>query len=234
MVEIVSIHQPSYFPWLGLLHKIKKSTKFILMDEVQLSDSAFQHRNVFLTRDGKEKKLTVNISKKSYKDKFIKDLEISNRNWRTDHVNFIKENYRNTPFFHEVMPILDEFYSIDSFKLIDVLERSMRISMDLMNIKTEVVKMSELNYDRSKRKGQLVLSLVQNSGVRTYLSGKGAEEYLNVKEFSDCGFEVFFQEFKHPQYYQCNSKDFVPGLSCLDLLFNNGIELSRSLLNEIE
>ena len=53
------------------------------MDEVQLADRAFQHRNNFLTKDGKIKMLTINIHKKDYRDKFIKNLKISNLEYRT-------------------------------------------------------------------------------------------------------------------------------------------------------
>ena len=49
---ITAIHQPSYFPWLGWMDKINKCDQFILMDEVQLSDRAYQHRNLFLTNTG--------------------------------------------------------------------------------------------------------------------------------------------------------------------------------------
>ncbi|HEY3277770.1 MAG TPA: WbqC family protein, partial [Syntrophorhabdaceae bacterium] len=60
---ILSIHQPSYFPWLGLLDKIAKSDVYMVMDEVQLTDAAYQHRNIFLTADGKIKYLTIPFKK---------------------------------------------------------------------------------------------------------------------------------------------------------------------------
>lgn len=68
---ITAIHQPSYFPWLGWMDKINKCDQFILMDEVQLSDRAYQHRNLFLTNTGQQKFLTIGIQKK---DIFLKKL----------------------------------------------------------------------------------------------------------------------------------------------------------------
>jgi len=32
---IVSIHQPNYLPWMGLMHKILESDIFIVLDDVQ-------------------------------------------------------------------------------------------------------------------------------------------------------------------------------------------------------
>ena len=33
---IVSIHQPNYLPWMGLIHKILESDIFVVLDDVQL------------------------------------------------------------------------------------------------------------------------------------------------------------------------------------------------------
>jgi hypothetical protein len=231
---MVSIHQPSYFPWLGLLHKINKSHKFILMDEVQLADRAFQHRNNFMTKDGRVKMLTVNINKKDYRDKNIKDLTLSNPNWNLEHKNFLNENYKNTPFFNEVMTHIEGIFSIKTDLLIDVLQHSILCSLKLFDIKTEITKMSEMNYDKTKQKSDLILELVQKSGSTTYLSGTGAKEYMNIDDFSRNGIEVVFQDFSHPQYHQKNSPDFISGLSCLDMLFNEGIENSRKIFKSIK
>ena len=64
---IVSIHQPSYFPWLGLLDKIEKSDTFVLLDNVQFNDNAFQSRNIFLNHNGEVQYLTIPVQKKIIK-----------------------------------------------------------------------------------------------------------------------------------------------------------------------
>jgi len=230
---MVSIHQPSYYPWLGLLHKINKSDKFILMDEVQLADRAFQHRNSFLTRQGNVKMLTVNINKKDYRDRFIKDLNLANPSWCEEHKNFLVENYKNTPFFDEIMPYVETVLAKSTNLLIDVLYESVICSLKLFDIRSEIVKMSEMDYDKTKQKGDLILELVIKSGSSIYLSGVGAKEYMNLDDFREAGIEVAFQDFTHPVYSQKNSVQFVNGLSCLDILFNEGIENSREIFKSI-
>ena len=232
-MNIVSIHQPSYFPWLGLLHKVNKSDTFILMDEVQLADRAFQHRNQFLTKDGKVKMLTINIRKKDYRNKFIKNLKISNSNWNIEHKNFIIENYKNLPFFDEIMPFVENVINLKSNFLIDILERSFHSSLKLFDIDTEVIKMSDLNYDKTKHKSELILELVERSGSKTYLSGIGAKDYLNTRDFENKGIDIKYQDFSHPKYYQENKLHFTPGLSCLDILFNEGIQNSKQILKNL-
>ena len=43
---------------------------------------------------------------------------------------------------------------------------------------------------------------------------------------------IVFQDFQHPEYHQCHSNTFVPGISVLDMLFNRGIEDSRRIFWE--
>lgn len=230
----LSIHQPSYFPWLGLLDKINKSDSFILMDEVQLADRAYQHRNIFLTTGGSEKYLTVNISKKGYRDKYIKDLELSNPNWQKEHYSFIQNNYKKHPFYDEVIEAIQEVYEKKYKFLIEPLYDSMQIALKMFDIKTPVRLMSEIDYDKSLQKDDLILELVKQAGATTYLTGTGALKYMDTERYEQEGIKIEVQEFSHPNYPQLNSADkFIPGISCLDMLFNVGINEASAILKEV-
>lgn len=226
---ILSIHQPSYFPWLGLLHKIANSDQYMVMDDVQLSDSAYQHRNLFLSADGKIKYLTIPINKKTYRKMALKDLQIADSNWRNDHRNFIENNYRKHPSFNEIFPFLDDYFAKDYLFLIDAVMASMQISLQLFGIKSEVILQSGFQYDEPLKRGELVVDLVKRSGATCYLSGSGAKGYLDESMFSH-GLKLRYDEFTHPVYSQMNAKEFVPGLSCLDVLFNLGVRGAQSLI----
>lgn len=230
MTSVFSIHQPGYFPWLGLLHKIDRSDILIVLDEVQLSDSAYQHRNSFLTNDGKVKFLTIPIEKKDYLLKPFKDLRIADARWGDAHRNFLKNNYRKHPCFEQIFPVADEVFSVSSSFLIDVVMASMRASMRLLGMKTEVRFQSEMDYDRSARKGDLVLQLLQASGAKSYLSGRGAMAYQDDKVFEEHGIRLAYADFVPTAYPQKGGAPFVPGLSCLDLLCNVGVEQARQYI----
>ncbi|MBT8574522.1 WbqC family protein [Polynucleobacter paneuropaeus] len=230
---ILSIHQPSYFPWLGLLQKIAKSDVFILLDEVQLTDSAFQHRNLFLTNDGKTKFLTIPFVRKNYLNHPFSKLEIANQGWQKTHLDFIINNYKKHPYFSEVFPALQEFYSRDYSSLFDAVLESMKLSSEFFNINTRIVLQSQLKYDKSKRKGELVKNLVELMDIGVYLSGSGAKEYMENITF-DGNKEITYDEFKIFHYPQKNAINFVPGLSSLDILFNLGpLEAQKILLHSI-
>ena len=228
---ILSIHQPSYFPWLGLLHKIANSDYYMVMDEVQFSDGAFQNRNLFLSADGKTKYLTIPINKKNYLQRPFKDIEISGDTWGLNHLNFIKNGYRKHSYFDEIFPILENFYLQNYYQLIDAVIASMSIVLKFFDIKTKIIFQSDMEYDRSLKRGDLVIALVQASGASCYLSGVGAQEYLDEAAFVD-GISLKYKYFKHPIYPQKNATNFVSGLSCIDTLFNLGTLASRDLLKK--
>lgn len=225
---ILSIHQPSYFPWLGLLDKIAKSDAYIVMDEIQLSDSAYQHRNIFLTADGKVKYLTIPFNKKEYLHRPFRDLELTDGKWRKDHLNFIINTYRKYPKAKEILPELEMFYNGEYKTLFEAVIESMKISFKWFNIKTKVILQSDLQYDRELKRGDLVFALINVVGADVYLSGTGAQAYLDESRFSN-GLILKYNSFVHPVYSQRNTSEFVNGLSCVDVLFNLGLEGTRSL-----
>ena len=228
---IFSIHQPCYFPWLGLLNKIECSDVLIVLDEVQLSDSAYQHRNTFLTNDGKVKFLTIPIEKKDYLQKPFRELRIADPAWGDAHRNFLRNNYRKHPQFDRVFPAVDEVLSMPAGFLVDVVVASMRVSMKLMGIDTTLRFQSEIDYDRSARKGDLVMQLLQASGAGQYLSGRGAMAYQDDTGFAANGIRLSYADYETRPYPQKGSAAFVPGLSCIDLLCNVSAQDARDYMS---
>jgi hypothetical protein len=226
---ILSIHQPGYFPWLGLLNKIAKSDIYMVMDEVQLSDSAFQNRNLFLSPDGKAKYLTIGFNKKDYLSRRFCDLEICQSDWQEKHLNTLKSYYGKHRFYPEILPYIEPIFRDASSLLVTPVVESMRVSMQMLNIPTKVTYQHELEYNRETKKNDLVLALVKASGANIYLAGTGSKDYMQLDTFQEQGIQVVFNHFVHPDYPQRNQVKFESGMSCLDLLFNVGIERAREI-----
>jgi hypothetical protein len=227
---MISIHQPSYFPWLGLLNKIAKSDSFLVMDEVQLSDSGFQNRNIFLTPDKKVKYLTISFDKKGYTSKRFCDLDLRMpQTWQEEHARTLRAYYEKHRFFSEIWSYVEPIFTKKYLKLGEPVIDSMLISMQMLGVTKRVIYQSALNYDRSTRKNDLVLQLVSTMGVKTYLAGEGSRGYLELESFAAADIVVKWNNFQHPEYQQRNCDTFHAGLSCLDLLFNYGIENAREL-----
>lgn len=225
----VAIHQPHYFPWEGYLNKIKRVDKFILMDEVQLTDSSPMYRHSLLTVKGEPKYITISFEKKDYKHKYYKDIHINKSiDWQTNHLNFFKENYAKSPFYREVIDAISPIFSTSYDYLCDVTIDTIMLLTRLFDIKTEIVKMSELDYPKESKKNQLVLDLCLAAGADYYLSGRGARKYMELEPFTEAGVDVEFQEFVQQPYPQHSTSEFVGGLTILDMMFSVGINETKN------
>lgn len=226
-----AIHQPHYFPWLGFLNKMASVDRFIFLDEVQIEKGSNMYRNKLCTLAGQEKHITVAFKKKGCLDIPYNEIQLDNTvDWQQRQVSFIENNYKACPFFTEIWDQIHPFFS-ESFDLLsDAVIRSIEIEMDLFGIKTETIKQSELLYDKSLKKNELLISLIESADCDHYLSGNGARKYMEIGEYEDKGITVEYQKFTYPIYRQGHG--FVPNLSALDLLFNCGIDESRNIFWE--
>jgi len=68
-----------------------------------------------------------------------------------------------------------------------------------------------------------ILYILKNQNATKYISGdgEGSKRYINEQLFKDNNIELIWQNYKHPTYNQLYNK-FIPYLSILDLLFNEG------------
>jgi hypothetical protein len=230
---MVSIHQPSYFPWLGLLDKIEKSNAFIILDTVQFNDNAFQSRNIFLNHNGETQYLSIPVQKKNYQKKMFRELEIVNKNWQKKQNGFIMANYKKHPFFDEIYSQISFIFEKKYIFLIDVVIDSMEACNKIFDIKTNFFLASELNIDKELTKDKLVFDILKKIEATTYLSGVGAKDYQDDKNFEAEGVHLEYQNFSYPIYTQKNSKKFELGLSSLDIAFNLGCKESEKLLKGI-
>jgi len=231
---ILSIHQPSYFPWLGLLHKISLTNQYILMDEVQLSKKTFQNRNLLLDLNGEQRFIVIPILAKNHHQTTIKDIKTADNFWQNKHRKFIEFNYGKHPYFDEIFPNIHFIFKNNYIYLIDILIDSMMTVFRMLDINVQLVRMSEMNYDRSLSGKDLVIELINILKPDKYISGIGASNFISPEDYSANGITMQYQEFSHPIYKQKNSNsEFVKGLSCLDLLFNLGTHKSTELIRSI-
>ena len=224
---ILSIHQPSYWPWLGLLDKIAKTDTFVLLDDVQVTKGTFQYRNIFFC-NGVKKIITLPINY-SLGITFNK-LEFKNGSWPQQHLDKLRNYYLKTPFFSEVYEgLIGLFKTFKEKKPIDVLIDSMLFCFHKLGVRVNIIRSSSLDYDGQR--GDMVLDICKEMNTDIYLAGRGSLDYMQeyLPLFKKERIEVIWHNFKHPKYPQHPKFKFVEGLSYLDILFFNGVEKSRQI-----
>lgn len=227
----ITIHQPSYWPWLGLLDKIAKVEKYVVMDDVAADKSSFQYRNQFFC-DGKSVILTLPVDYKLGKK--INELHFKNGTWKMDHLNKLKNYYRKAPYFKEIFPRVEALYfSYSEMDVFPFLLKTMKFAFDMLDVDVDIIKSSGL--DATGKKGDLVLSICKAANAGVYLSGQGARNYLTeeqISQFEKSRIKLEWHCFEHPVYPQNPRMKFISGLASLDLFFWNGKEESIRIFSE--
>lgn len=223
---ILAVHQPQYIPWLGYFHKIAKCDLFVFLDDVQYKKREFQNRNKIVTPDGPQW-LTLPVITKGHYTQNIKDVLLdSTEDWTKNHFKSIEHNYHKAAHYAEHSSFLTELYSKKWEKLIDVSMEFIKYSLNYLAIQTPWKMSSEYNVTETST--ARIIELCKKTGADTYLSGAGGKDYMDEELFKHNGIKLVFQDFKHPEYKQTQSK-FEPYMSTVDLFLNCGAG-SREIL----
>lgn len=226
-----AIMQPTYLSWAGYFDLMDQSDVFIFLDNVQFSRQSWHQRNKIKTPGG-EVFLTIPIVRKH--PQLLNEVEIDNtKNWQRKHLRSICCNYAKAKYFQQYIKFFENIYSRRASKLIDF---NMPIALWLkqtLGIETRVLRASQL-----KAKGsnvELIVAICKELGVNEYLSPEGGHGYINqyIKEkgnniFAKENITLKYHYYHSPKYTQLWN-GYIPYLSVIDLLFNEG-EKSLSII----
>ena len=223
---ILSGHQPGYLPFIGLFHKIAISDKFIFVDGVQLEKKSWQTRNRIRIKEGWIW-LSVPILTASRFSQTVAETEICNDTpWQRKHWKALCLHYGKGPYFKAHAPFFEEVYTRKWTSLADLNKTIIRHLLAVLQIETPVYEQSDFAF--KGKKTELLVEMCQALGADTYLSNTGSSVYVDETLFAANGLRHRYQEFAHPVYRQLY-EPFIPFLSAIDLLFNEG-ERARKII----
>ena len=228
--KILSLMQPTYFPWLGYFNLINKSDVFVVYTTTQLQKRSWQVRNKIKTING-ELLLNIPIKKtKSRNNLLIKDAEISYENdWVKKHLDSIKYSYNKTPYYNEIYPFIEKHLKSKPKYLIDITYNMLLEFISILDINTKIVLSDNINYKGLK--DEALISICKELNINKYLSVKGSMDYILRGEnlFEKNNIDLIWHEYQHPVYNQVNG-DFIPYIGIIDALFNIGPESTKKLI----
>jgi len=225
-VTIVAIHQPEYLPWLGFFKKMMNSEIFVFLDDAQFTKKGWQNRNQIRTKDGMTL-LSIPVHAHSYPK--INEITIdNNKNWSKRHKKSILFNYAKAPYFEEFKDFIESVFEKKFEYLVDLNAEIIKRVMNELKIKSKIIFSSDLKI--SKKGSDMVLDICKAVGADYYITGTvWAQSHLRIDEFKKSNIHVEFQKFQHPTYKQFHG-EFMPGMSIIDLLFNEGKDGAKEIL----
>ncbi|GFM35157.1 WbqC family protein [Desulfovibrio subterraneus] len=218
MSKSIVISQPRFLPALNYFQRMEICDCFVFLDTVQYSPSDWENRNKIKTPLGAQW-VTVPV-KNSGHGMRIFDTEIENKhNWRSKILKTLRQNYSKAPFYTYCMPYLEECFSQDWYKLVDLNMHLIDFACRTLDISCEFVFSSELNVDGSGE--ALLINLCKNLGADKYISGSLGRNYITKRNWDDEGIELCYHDFEPYEYPQIYG-EFLPWLCFVDLFMNCG------------
>ncbi len=228
---IVAIHQPHYLPWLRYMHKLASCDVFVLLDDVQFTKNGWQNRNRIKGSQGPVC-LTVPVRDAAFKP--ICAVEINPQSaWREKHWKSLLLTYGRAPFFRQYGHIFERMLAKRWDMLAPLNCHLIGALCEAFKIRTPVVLSSTLGVEGTGT--QRLVRICQTLGADCYLTGAyAAANYLDEHMFADQGIRVGIQVWECPRYrQQFPGTGFLPDLSCVDLLLNEGPASLRILLGRV-
>lgn len=228
----IGMLQPGYLPWLEFFEQMYKSDIFVIYDDIQYDKGSWRNRNRIKTANGVQW-LTVPVLMKFEDRPFIKEVKIDNKlPWRKKHLTSIRQNYSKAPFYNKYIEIFEEAYSREWEFLVDldiyfILQLTKCLGME----EKKIIMSSSLNVAGNKI--ERLINICKLFNADTFYEGAAGRNYIDETLFNKEGIKVEFQNYKHPIYSQLYG-DFIPYLSVIDLLFNNGEKSLSILKGEID
>ncbi len=219
----IAMHQANYLPWIGFFDKLQKADVFVIFDDIQLPlRKNFETTAIIKSANGP---LELVVPVKNRNGKILeKDAGLLDMGFKKKHLKSVEIAYSKAPYYNDYIRGIRDVYGKDYNKLVDFNIAFINLISEFLHIKTKLVLSSSLNIQTHGE--DKIIDTVKVLGGDTYISGTGAgsRKYVRDEDFNNLGIKLIWQDFQHPVYGQLYG-DFVPGLSIIDYLFNEGGKL---------
>lgn len=221
------IHQAYYLPYIGYWQLIKSVDLFAVADNYNFIRHGWVNRNRILCNNTIQycNIEVANISQ----NRFISEHSLLPINKKKKLKQF-SINYVKAPYLQEGLSIMDDILSFEGDNLGDFLYRSICIICDYLRIDTKIVKSSDYEQDPSLKFADRVYDYCRQMGADEYHNLIGGMELYSFDEFKEHGIDLSFVQ-PVPYEYPQNSKEFVFGLSIMDIIMNNSVDDIQKILD---
>ena len=148
-------------------------------------------------------------------------IEINNNGWKEKHLNNIESFYKKSPYFKSYFIFLKRIYETNHNLLIDFNLDLIIFFIGCLNKNCNIVLSSDIKTQLTGL--DKILYILKDQNATKYISGdgEGSKRYIDEQLFKNNNIELIWQNYNHPTYNQLHG-DFIPYMSILDLLFNEG------------
>jgi hypothetical protein len=216
---ILAAGKPNYIPAIDYFYKMNRADIFIIADDIPYTSGGAINRTSIKSAQGKLG-LAVPVMSGGRGKQTIREAKIDHtKNWRQKHCKALYLNYKYAPYFEYYADFFEQLYRKEWQKLVDLNISIIEFIRKTLGITNRHVFSSALK----TRSGttEKIIDIVKIMECGKYLASKGDQSFLDERQFKREGIELVYLTFQ-PKEYRQQFGAFVPHLSIVDLLFNNG------------
>jgi hypothetical protein len=226
---IIAIMQPYLFPYIGYWQLINAVDKFVIFDDVNFINKGSINRNKILVQN-KTHQFTLELVGAS-QNKLINQIQIGNNSNKI--LKTIELNYKRSPYFKNVFPLIEEIFNQKEKNLAKFIGYSLKKISYYLEIDVGFIYSSDIEKDNNLRNQDKIINICQMLNATHYINPINGKELYDKELFLKKDFELNFIQTKPFKYRQFNSK-FISSLSIIDIMMFNNIDNIKSLLNFYE
>ena len=222
----VVVTQSNYLPWRGFFLNLVDCDQLILLDDAQYTRRDWRNRNRIKGPSGTSW-ITVPVSKHTYGATRISGITVRDKDWTQSHLGKIQSYYQGSPYFEEVFPLLQTWFSTLAGEL--HLSKINRTLIDHICSHINLTPDISWSFDHLSLAAldQLppsdrIAKLCAAVGADSYLSGPAAKSYLDPRPFKANGIKVLWSDYKLLEPYNQHHGSYDAGVSIVDTLMNCG------------
>lgn len=219
-MKIVAAHLPAYLPGLELFCKMVQADAVILADHLQYSKHGVLNRNRIKTPEG-ARWLTVPVLTKGRGRQAIHAVEINNNErWAPTHWRALQTHYSKSPYFMHYADRFEQIYRTDWRRLIDLNSAVIHTLCHCLKLNTPIHLSSKFGAVTGNK--NWLVDLIKRIGGTAYLASPRQRAHaVRENDFTAAGITLIDTNPPMPRYHQLYG-EFIPDLSMVDLLFNEG------------
>ena len=201
---IVASHQPNFMPYMGFFYKMYMCDVFTLSNDVQFSKRGYHNYNHF-AEGGELVKITVPVSVES--GAAIKTAKLSDWQYHREKLRKrLRSAYAKSFYFEEYFPQFDSILARDYERLeelnVDLILEFARI----FDMRCEIVPESSMHLNGNA--SCQIVQICKETGCDVYLSGTGAEAYLDTDMLRQNGIKLLWSGYEPIAGYMSNGSAF--------------------------
>lgn len=231
---ILATHQPYFFPYLGYFSLISAVDTFVFFDNVQFNRRSWMTRNRILKPDLNDfQYIKAGIKKPEYNAMYPECLLNEDHSWKLKLLAQLEHYKKKAAYFEETIGFLKQLLEFDDVSLVNFNMRTTASIARMLSINTNFLRFTDIEtkVGNELSGGYWGLEFCKVTGADTYVNAPDGEGFYPVEAFRKSGVSMGFIQHQLNPYSQGN-KNFVPGLSIIDLLMFNGAEKTSEMVKE--